>query len=160
MSCGQQDKINDQKIEAQIRSYIDNVYFKNNFTAEIIELKINDVQEVKLDSVVQQILKNEFLRIAALIVDPFNNPEDFDFMSLTTEAMDQALETSEYKSIKDRLTKNVENSPNNIALSIKIYVKITATNLNTDKKKNYLWENIYFLLDERFSMINDPIVFK
>src|SRR5690606_41997822 len=54
MSCGQQDKINDQKIEAQIRSYIDNVYFKNNFTAEIIELKINDVQEVKLDSVVDR----------------------------------------------------------------------------------------------------------
>lgn len=156
-SCQGSIKNENSKALESIKSYTQDEFFKHDYNIEIIDFKINSLKEVRLDSIVVELIEGEIYNIAARIADPsLKNYSDFDISKLNSKVLDQASNSRELQEYSRKFKKY---SHQKKAYKINSYSKFIATHNSTNFKMNVLWPDLTFILGEDFTIIYAPLMF-
>lgn len=157
-SCQWSIKNENSKALESIKSYTQDEFFKNGYSIEIFDFKINSVKEVRRDSISLKLVESKIYDIAFKIADPsLKNYSNFDIKKLNSEVLKQAYNSVELKEYISRLKKHSNESK---AYIINIYSKFIATHTNSGIKNNIFWPDQTFILSEDYSILDAPTMFK
>ncbi len=137
ISCNPKTEKENEKIQASTKSYVEDVFFKRNTKLTYLEIRINKVEKISVDTLIM----NSLLAIA---------------MPLKNDNSKPYLNDPKWIKLKELQKKY---STNQIGFQVICYMKGTQTDINSGKSRNFLLDNLFFKLDDNYQVFDTGLIF-
>ncbi|WP_333877199.1 hypothetical protein [Flavobacterium sp.] len=137
ISCNMQSDDTRMKATESIKVYFDDFYFEKNIKIDFVEIRVNRIEDISLDSVHQLKLKSKLLEIAS--------------HSTNINTIREAGKTKEFSDYADELN---ETFGDGLGFNVDAYLKFSLTDLNSHQKQNQILKNCYFVIDKDFNVLD------
>jgi len=137
ISCESKTEKENKQIETSIKSYVEDIFFKRNTKLTLLEIRINKVENISVDTLIM----NSLLGIAMPLIDDNSKPY---------------LNDPKWIKLKE-LQKNYY--PGQIGFQVICYMKGTQTDINSGKSRNFILDNLFFKLDDKYQIFDNGLKF-
>ena len=152
-SCHDPTKEEDKKLKSTITSYLNDEFFRKNLTLELVDLKIFNIVEQPMDSIITKSLKNTYL--IYFIEYKNSNP---DWVKSPLPDFQNVVE-KDPKWIKFKQLKTMYSS-SDIGKTLYAYIKGTRVSNIDNSRNNFILDSTLFIIDSKYKVIETSFRWK
>jgi len=149
-SCNYFSQTKESKILDGIKRYTADYFFKKNLKTEIIDIKINSLNEINADSVVMRFSKEKVFQIAIKLSGSRTYEEwDNKVRQGNDNFIEKALNSKELNDYVQMTKKYIGQQ----VYEVHVYLKYITMDLDERNKNNHLYEDQTFIVDKNFVVL-------
>ena len=130
-SCGNTQ----EKIKTAIITNVNDEFFERDSKLSFLEVRIKEIENKKVDTLIINSL-------SAIALNDFGTKS--------------YLNTPKWKKLKEMQGKYTSSQ---IGYQVKCEIRGTGSRLNSSKSENFVLQNAWFLLDDKFQVFNSSLIF-
>ena len=138
----------ENKIKEVITNHLNDEFFKNNLSLNIIKIKLEEREQLPIDSLIRYALKGIACR--KTLEFERDNPNQYNSITFNSDEL-QSLYLNDPQWIRLKSIQN-QYSISDIGESVKYYIKASYTD-QYGKVNNILWDKEFYILDKNLKII-------